>query len=122
MFRITSVHVENFRGTRNLESWLHARTAVLSGRNAAVKTMVVDSPCVALGAIGSRVPGAKGWDLGLPGDVLSRLPDKIDYRIRIIQGRDGGRVVSAETGMAASHPALNLPAPGTSPAGANDGA
>jgi len=69
---ITSIHIENFRGIRDLHLELNEQVTVLFGPNAAGKTTVIDALAIGLGAIVSRVPRAEGRSFKKRGDI--RVP------------------------------------------------
>jgi predicted ATP-binding protein involved in virulence len=71
---IKTVHIENFRGVRDLTLHLDEHVTVFFGVNAAGKTTLLDAIAIGLGAIVSRVPRAKSLSFQKHGDI--RVPWK----------------------------------------------
>jgi predicted ATP-binding protein involved in virulence len=53
---ISTIHIENFRGIRDLSIDLDSRVTVFFGPNASGKTTIIDALAIGLGAVVSRVP------------------------------------------------------------------
>jgi predicted ATP-binding protein involved in virulence len=71
---VKTVHIENFRGVRDLIIELDEHVTVFFGVNAAGKTTLLDALAVGLGAYVTRVPRAKGLSFQKHGDI--RVPWK----------------------------------------------
>jgi predicted ATP-binding protein involved in virulence len=71
---LQSIHIENFRGARDLTLELDPKVTVLFGFNAAGKTTLLDALAIGLGAIINRVPRSKGRAFERHGDI--RVPHK----------------------------------------------
>ncbi|QHI97735.1 AAA family ATPase [Xylophilus rhododendri] len=71
---VQKVHIENFRGVRDLSVELHEHVTVFFGINAAGKTTLLDALAIGLGAYVTRVPKAKGLTFQKHGDI--RIPWK----------------------------------------------
>ncbi|MEX1363566.1 MAG: AAA family ATPase [Nannocystaceae bacterium] len=69
---LRELHIQNFRGVQEATIRLDPRVTVLFGANAAGKTTILDALAIGLGAITSKVPGAKGRDFAKRGDLRTR--------------------------------------------------
>jgi predicted ATP-binding protein involved in virulence len=69
---IKTVHIENFRGIRDLTIDLDSHVTVFFGPNAVGKTTIMDALAIGLGAIVARFPKSQGRSFKKRGDI--RIP------------------------------------------------
>jgi predicted ATP-binding protein involved in virulence len=79
---LRSVHIQDFRGVRDLTIELDQHVTVFFGVNAAGKTTMLDALAICLGAISSRVPNAEGRTFKTRGDLRVPWKDRADYQER----------------------------------------
>lgn len=96
MLPLERITIENFRGIRRSTLELSPRVTVLFGSNAGGKTSVLDAMAIALGAMVSRVPNAKGRDYSgqndlrvpLRGSLFTGVPDpEAEYALITAEGQ-----------------------------------
>lgn len=78
---ISSLHIENFRGIRDLTVDLDPRVTVFFGPNASGKTTIIDAMAIGLGAVVGRfpkVPRSGGRDFAKRGDIRKPWLDRPD--------------------------------------------
>lgn len=75
---LRAVHIQGFRGIRELTLELDPKVTVLFGINAVGKTSILDAISIGLGAIGSRVSKGYGRDFGKNGDIRVPWKDRPD--------------------------------------------
>lgn len=77
---IKTVHIENFRGVRDLTIDLDEHVTVFFGVNAAGKTTLLDALAIGLGAYVTRVPKAKGLSFQKHGDIRVPWKNKPEWK------------------------------------------
>lgn len=77
---IKTVHIENFRGVRDLTIELDEQVTVFFGVNAAGKTTLLDALAIGLGAYVTRVPKAKGLSFQKHGDIRVPWKNKPEWK------------------------------------------